>query len=96
MFCRRHQEFEFLRGLRIEWGINTPGGSLQSIPTAGWRHRGRRHDQAFFHHGYPPDACRGLRVVMLTGDNRRVADAIAGEAGVDEVIADVLPVRRWR
>jgi Cu+-exporting ATPase len=33
----------------------------------------------------------GLRVVMLTGDNKRVADAIAQEAGVDEVIADVLP-----
>ena len=33
----------------------------------------------------------GLRVVMLTGDNKRVADAIAEEAGVDEVIADMLP-----
>jgi Cu+-exporting ATPase len=33
----------------------------------------------------------GLRVVMLTGDNERTAHAIAREAGVDEVIADVLP-----
>ena len=33
----------------------------------------------------------GLRVVMVTGDNQRTADAIAREAGVDEVIADVLP-----
>jgi Cu+-exporting ATPase len=33
-----------------------------------------------------------LRVVMLTGDNKRAADAIAREAGVDEVIAGVLPV----
>ncbi len=33
----------------------------------------------------------GLRVVMLTGDNERTANAIAREAGVDEVIADVLP-----
>jgi Cu+-exporting ATPase len=32
-----------------------------------------------------------LRVVMLTGDNKRAADAIAREAGVDEVIAGVLP-----
>jgi copper-(or silver)-translocating P-type ATPase len=34
---------------------------------------------------------RGLRTVMLTGDNKRVADAIAQEVGIDEVIADVLP-----
>jgi Cu+-exporting ATPase len=32
-----------------------------------------------------------LRMVMLTGDNERTANAIAREAGVDEVIADVLP-----
>jgi Cu+-exporting ATPase len=33
----------------------------------------------------------GLRVVMLTGDNERTAYAIAREAGIDDVIADVLP-----
>ena len=33
----------------------------------------------------------GIRVVMLTGDNRRTAEAIGREAGVDEVIAGVLP-----
>jgi P-type Cu+ transporter len=33
----------------------------------------------------------GLRVVMLTGDNERTANAIARMAGVDEVIAGVLP-----
>jgi Cu+-exporting ATPase len=33
----------------------------------------------------------GLRVVMLTGDNERTAHAIAREAGIDEVIAGVLP-----
>jgi len=33
----------------------------------------------------------GLRVIMLTGDNQRTADAVARQAGVDEVIADVLP-----
>ncbi len=33
----------------------------------------------------------GVRVVMLTGDNERTARAIGGEAGVDQVIAGVLP-----
>ena len=33
----------------------------------------------------------GIRVVMLTGDNQRTADAIGQQAGVDEVIAGVLP-----
>ena len=32
-----------------------------------------------------------LRVVMLTGDNQETAHSIAGKAGIDEVIADVLP-----
>ncbi len=33
-----------------------------------------------------------LDVVMLTGDNEKTAAAIAGKAGIDHVIADVLPV----
>ncbi|MCD7823427.1 MAG: heavy metal translocating P-type ATPase [Oscillospiraceae bacterium] len=33
----------------------------------------------------------GIRVVMLTGDNERTANAIGSQAGVDEVIAGVLP-----
>jgi len=33
----------------------------------------------------------GLKVVMLTGDNERAARVIAGKAGIDEVVADVLP-----
>ena len=34
---------------------------------------------------------QGIRVVMLTGDNRRTAQAIGAQAGVDQVIAGVLP-----
>jgi Cu2+-exporting ATPase len=33
----------------------------------------------------------GIRTVMLTGDRKKTADAIAAEVGVDEVIAEVLP-----
>jgi Cu+-exporting ATPase len=33
----------------------------------------------------------GMRVVMLTGDNRKTADAVAAKLSIDEVIAEVLP-----
>ena len=46
-----------------------------------------------------PEAIRalhaeGLRVVMLTGDNRTTADAVAGSLGIDQVEADVLPEQK--
>jgi Cu2+-exporting ATPase len=34
---------------------------------------------------------RGLRVVMITGDARQVADAVGRDLGIDEVMAEVLP-----
>ena len=39
---------------------------------------------------------RGIDVVMLTGDNQRTADAVAREAGIDRVVAGVLPEGKVR
>jgi Cu+-exporting ATPase len=38
----------------------------------------------------------GLRIVMLTGDSRRTAEAVARRLGIDEVIAEVLPEDKVR
>jgi len=43
-----------------------------------------------------PEAIRdlhkeGIRIVMLTGDSRKTAEAVAGKLGIDEIQAEVLP-----
>jgi P-type Cu+ transporter len=43
-----------------------------------------------------PEAIRalhreGMRIVMLTGDSRTTAEAVAGKLGIDEIVAEVLP-----
>ena len=39
---------------------------------------------------------RGVRIVMLTGDNRRMAEAVARRLGIADVVADVLPDDKYR
>ena len=56
-----------------------PASSRSPIPSRRRRPRPSRSSRA------------GVRIVMLTGDNRRTAEAVARKLGIDEVVAEVLP-----
>ncbi|MCZ7599178.1 MAG: copper-translocating P-type ATPase [Gammaproteobacteria bacterium] len=60
---------------------------------AGARRRGRP-DQGEHAGGDLGAARRGLKIVMLTGDSRATAKAVAQRLGIDEVIAEVLPEQK--
>ena len=70
-------------------GQNAP--ALRAGRSSGGRDRRRRRHQADSPAAIAALRNMGIRVVMLTGDNEKTARAIGRLAGVDEVIAGVLP-----
>ena len=60
------------------------------------RHRRRRSDQGTTPRALEALRADGLRIVMLTGDARGTAEAVAKSLGIDEVIAEVQPADKAR
>ncbi|WP_258067480.1 cation-translocating P-type ATPase [Rathayibacter sp. AY1C7] len=95
-----------LRWLEEQWGF-APGGLAERAERAtaeggtvvgvGWE--GALRGFAVLRDEPRPEASRtvralrerGLRVMVLTGDNPRAAQAVASAVGIDEVVAEVLP-----
>ncbi|PTL74550.1 copper-translocating P-type ATPase [Rathayibacter caricis DSM 15933] len=95
-----------LRWLEEQWGFaagalaeqaERAGGSGGTVVGVGWE--GELRGLAVLRDEPRPEAARavaslrsrGLRVLLLTGDNPRAAAAAAAAVGIDEVIAEVLP-----
>jgi Cu+-exporting ATPase len=95
-----------LRWLEEQWGFapgalaeqaERAGGSGGTVVGVGWD--GALRGLAVLRDEPRPEAARavaslrsrGLRVLLLTGDNSRAAAAAASAVGIDEVIAEVLP-----
>ncbi|MFD4191744.1 heavy metal translocating P-type ATPase [Amycolatopsis thermoflava] len=93
--------------LLADWGLHLPDGLAQAkteaeelgrtVVAAGWD--GRVRGLLVVADTVKPTSAEavrrltalGLRPVLLTGDNETVAKAVAGEVGITEVIAEVLP-----
>jgi Cu+-exporting ATPase len=56
-----------------------------------WRVRNHGHAEGKFGQRRGGAAPAGLKVAMLTGDNAKTARAVANQAGIDDVYADLLP-----
>jgi Cu+-exporting ATPase len=94
-------------GLLDEWGLAVPGqldaarraaeAAGQTAVLAGWD--GQVRAVLMVADAVKPTSAAavaelkrlGLRPVLLTGDNRATAEAVAREVGIDDVIAEVLP-----
>lgn len=73
------------QGRTVMWMANAEGPTLLGMIAVGDRPRPQAKEAVRLL------ARRGIGSVMLTGDNRRTALAIAREVGIDEVVAEVLP-----
>ena len=68
------------------------GGVLRRGRHRRGHRRGRRSHQGKHARGHRSASKHsGVRIVMLTGDSRRTADAVARQLGIDEALAEVLP-----
>jgi Cu+-exporting ATPase len=86
--------------LAEEKGIALPAAKASSAETVSWLMSEKRllgrvtfRDRVKDHAAPAIRALKalGIRTVMITGDHRGSAEAVAGQIGIDEIVADVLP-----
>lgn len=74
-------------GKTVSWLVHTDGGAARLLGLLAFGDTVKPAAQAAVAHLHE----LGIRTVMLTGDNRGAAEAVARELGIDEVRAEVLP-----